>query len=104
MQVSEEPRFSAEYHDLDKRAIGNSVQVFFNDGTATEKVSIDYPLGHHRRRDEGIPLLEKKFADALAKHFPVEQSARIYDLCLDQSKLEATPVNEFMDMLVRKDG
>ncbi len=100
MRVSEEPRFSTEYHDLDKRAIGNSMQVFFKDGTSTEKVSIDYPVGHRRRREEGIPLLEKKFQDALATRFSAGQSAKIYELCLDQQTLEAMPVNEFMDLFV----
>jgi len=100
MWATEEPRFTVEYYDPEKRAIGNSVQVLFKDGTATEKVTIDYPIGHRRRRGEGIPLLEKKFRDALATRFPEGQSSRIYDLCLDQQKLEATPVNEFMDMMV----
>ncbi len=100
MRVTEEPRFTVEYYDPQKRAIGNSLQVWFKDGTATEKVSVDYPIGHRRRRDEGIPLLEKKFKDALATRFPEGQAAEIYQLCLDQRKLEATPVNEFMDMMV----
>ncbi len=100
MRVSEEPRFSTEYHDLDKRAIGNSMQVFFKDGTSTEKVSIDYPVGHRRRREEGIPLLENKFQAALATRFSAGQSAKIYELCLDQQTLEAMPVNEFMDLFV----
>ena len=80
--------------------IGNSVQVFFQDGSATEKATVDYPIGHRRRRDEGIPLLEKKFRDALASRFSEGRSTGIYDLCLDQERLEATPVNEFMDMMV----
>lgn len=100
MRVSEEPRFTVEYYDPAKRAIGNSLQVWFKDGTATEKVSVDYPIGHFRRRHEGIPLLEKKFKDALATRFPEGRSGEIYQLCLDQRKLEATPVNEFMDMMV----
>jgi 2-methylcitrate dehydratase len=100
MRVNEEPRFSAEYVDLDKRAIGNSVQVFFKDGTSTEKVSIDYPIGHRRRRQEGIPLLEKKFQSALATRFSDVQATSIRDLCMDQQKLEAMPVNEFMDLFV----
>src|SRR3546814_4852247 len=60
MQVSENPQFTADYFDPDKRYIGNSVQVFFTDGTATEKVSIDYPIGHRKRRGEGIPVLLQK--------------------------------------------
>ena len=69
-------------------------------GVVAGKVTIDYPIGHRRRRDQGIPLLEKKFRDALATRFFESQSTRIYDLCLDQQELEATPVNEFMDMMV----
>ena len=61
MQVVENERFTREYLEPDKRAIGNAIQVFFKDGSSTEKVSIDYPVGHRRRRAEGIPLLEEKF-------------------------------------------
>ena len=100
MRVSEEPRFTADYYDPQKRAIGNSIKVSFTDGTATEKVTIDYPIGHRRRRAEGIGLLEKKFKDALTTRFPQGQATAIYDLCLDQERLEDTPVNEFMDMMV----
>lgn len=100
MRVTENERFTEEYYDPDKRAIGNSVQVFFTDGSSTDKISIDYPIGHRRRRDEGIPVLEKKFHDALLTRFPKGQAMAAYNLCLDASKLEATPVNEFCDMLV----
>lgn len=100
MKVAEEPRFTRDYYDPDKRAIGNSVQVFFSDGTSTKQVSIDFPNGHRRRRKEGIPLLEQKFRDALATRFPSHQAQTIYYLCSDQKRLEGTPVNEFMDMLV----
>jgi len=100
MRVCEEPRFSSEYYDPERRAIGNSVQVFFKDGTATEKVAIDYPIGHRRRRKEGLPLLEKKFQDALATQFTEDRASRILDLFQDPQKLEATSVNEFMDLFV----
>ncbi len=99
-QVSEEPRFTRDYYDPDKRSIGNSVQVFFQDGTATEKISVDYPIGHRRRRKEGIPLLERKFRDALATRFPRRQAEAILALCLDQAQLEATPVHELVDRMV----
>ena len=99
MRVHEEPRFTEEYYDLDKRAIGNSVRVFFKDGASTEKISVDYPIGHRRRRAEGIPLLEEKFLGALRTRFPEETVQTVYGLCLDQQKFESTPVNEFLDML-----
>jgi len=100
MVVREEKRFTEEYLDPEKRSIGNAMQVFFKDGTSTELVSIDYPIGHRRRRAEGIPVLEAKFLDALHTRFPKGQAKRIYDLCLDAEKLTATPVNKFMDIFV----
>ncbi len=99
MEVSEEPRFTHDYYDPDKRAIGNSVQVFFADGSYTDRVSIDYPIGHRRRRQEGIPLLEEKFRNALTIRFPSQQAQAIYDLCSDQERLEAETVDDFMQML-----
>ncbi|MDT8448584.1 MAG: bifunctional 2-methylcitrate dehydratase/aconitate hydratase [Wenzhouxiangellaceae bacterium] len=77
MTVTENPRFTEEYFDPEKRAIGNSVQVFFNDGSSTDKVSIDFPVGHRRRREEGIPLLEEKFESAVRGHFGARQSDAI---------------------------
>ncbi len=100
MQVTENLRFTTEYYDPDKRAIGNSVQVFFTDGTSTDKVSIDYPTGHRRRRVEGIPLLKAKFRNALETRFPKGQAKAVYETCLDADKLHGTPVNEFVDMMV----
>ncbi len=100
MKVTEDPRYSKEYHDPDKRSIANAVQVFFKDGTSTEKVEVEYPIGHRRRRAEGIPVLEKKFLDALRTRFPKGQAQRIYDLCLDAERLQLTPVNEFTDLFV----
>ncbi|HSM93819.1 MAG TPA: bifunctional 2-methylcitrate dehydratase/aconitate hydratase [Anaeromyxobacteraceae bacterium] len=99
-RVTEEPRFTREYYDADKRSIGNSVQVFFKDGTSTEKVSIDYPIGHRRRREEGIPLLVRKFKDALATRFPRRQADAVLALCQDPGRLFATPVHEFTDGMV----
>ncbi len=100
MQVHEDERYSREYHEPDKRSIANAVQVFFSDGSSTERVEVEYPVGHRRRREEGIPLLERKFRDNLATRFPPGQAQRIHALCTDQERLEATPVNEFMDLLV----
>jgi 2-methylcitrate dehydratase len=100
MVVREDERFTREYLDPDKRSIGNSVQVFFKDGTSTELVAVDYPIGHRRRRAEGIPVLERKFLDALHTRFPKGQARRIYDLCLDADRLAATPVNKFTDLFM----
>ncbi|WP_242392360.1 bifunctional 2-methylcitrate dehydratase/aconitate hydratase [Anaeromyxobacter oryzisoli] len=99
-RVVEEPRFTKEYYDPDKRSIGNSVQVFFDDGTATDKVSIDYPIGHRRRRAEGLPLLVKKFEEALATRFPRRQAAAILSLFQDPPRLAATSVPELLDLMV----
>lgn len=99
-RVVEEGRFSREYYDPEKRSIGNSVQVFFSDGTATDRVSIDYPIGHRRRRAEGIPLLVKKFEENLATRFPRRQAEGLLALCQDAQRLEATPVHEFVDRMV----
>ena len=100
MQVEEDPRYSREYLDADKRSIANAVQVFFKDGSSTERVAVEYPIGHRRRRSEGIPLLIAKFENNLASRFPAAQAKCILDLCLDADALSATPVNEFMDLLV----
>jgi 2-methylcitrate dehydratase len=100
MHVEEDQRYSAEYHDADKRSIANAIQIFFKDGTSTEKVEVEYPIGHRRRRGEGIPVLENKFKNALASRFPKGRVAQIFSLCKDQRKLEAMAVNEFMDLWV----
>lgn len=100
MEIVEDERYTQEYLEADKRSIANAVQVFFKDGSKTEPVAIDYPVGHRRRRAEGIPLLEAKFKANLATRFPALRSQRIFSLCKDQQALEATPVHEFMDLLV----
>jgi len=100
MLVKEDTRYSQEYYDPEKRSIANAVQIFFKDGSSTEKVEVEYPIGHRRRRAEGIPVLEKKFYDALHKRFPHRQAQKIYDLCLDSQKLNTTSVNDFMDLFV----
>lgn len=99
MEVQEDVRYSREYHDPDKRSIANAAQVFFKDGTATEKVAVEYPIGHRRRRAEGIPLLIAKFERNLATRFPGGQAERILELCSDGEALAATPVHEFTDLL-----
>ena len=85
MQVVEDPRYTREYLEADKRSIGNAVQVFFKDGSATDKVAIDYPLGHRRRRAEGIPLLVKKFQENVATRLPGRVES-LLTLCQDRAK------------------
>ena len=98
MVVTENPRFTEEYFDPDKRYIGNSVQVFFKYGSSTDQVSIDYPIGHRRRRDEGIPVLMAKFEAAIRAHLPAAQADRLVALASDPSALDALPVTEFMSL------
>ena len=100
MVVQEDERYSREYHEPDKRSIANAVQVFFRNGTKTQKVDVEYPIGHRRRRNEGIPILVNKFHQNLAIRFPATQATTIANLCLDREALEATPVHEFMSQLV----
>ncbi|OAN17797.1 2-methylcitrate dehydratase [Photobacterium jeanii] len=100
MVIQEDKRYSAEYLEEDKRSIANAIQVFFTDGTQTEKVAVEYPIGHRRRREEGISVLERKFMANLNTRFPAAKSQAIYELCCDQAKLEATPVHEFMAFMV----
>ncbi|HWP33975.1 MAG TPA: bifunctional 2-methylcitrate dehydratase/aconitate hydratase [Thermodesulfobacteriota bacterium] len=100
MEVVENPRFSADYLDPDKRAIANALQVFFADGSATERVEVAYPLGHPRRRAEARPLLLAKFRRALAGRLPPRQEAAILALFDDLPRLAATPVHEFVDLFV----
>ena len=100
MEILEDERYSRDYHDPDKRSIANALQVFFKDGSSTDKVEIEYPIGHRRRRDEGIPVLEAKFRRNLATRFPKDRCDAIFALCKDQAALARTPVNEFMDLLV----
>ncbi len=100
MVMSENPDFSRDYLDPDKRAIGNAVQVLFKDGSRTERVAVDYPIGHRRRRAEGIPELEAKFERNLATLFDTQQRAAIVAACADQAQLEALSVTEFMALWV----
>ena len=99
MTVIEEPRFTTEYLDPDKRSIGNAIQVFFKDGSSTQEMSLDYPVGHRRRRKEGIPLLLKKFYQSVNDHFQPSQAARIISVCNDPKTLDSMSVSAFMDLL-----
>jgi 2-methylcitrate dehydratase len=96
----EDPRFTKDYHDPDKRSIANALTVEFNDGTKMKEVVCEYPIGHRRRRKEGMPVLVEKFRTNLARRFPARQQKAILDLCLDAKRLQATPVNEFVDLFV----
>lgn len=100
MVVEEDARYSKDYHDPNKRSIANAIQIFFKDGTSTDKVAVEYPIGHERRRDEGIPVLKAKFQANLATRFIDSRCETIFALCNDQAQLEQTSVNEFMDMFV----
>lgn len=100
MRTIEDPRYTAEYLAADKRSIANAVQVFFKDGSATDKIEVEYPIGHRRRREEGIPLLERKFADNLRTRFPAKQADRIASLCQDQERLESTAADHFVDLFI----
>jgi 2-methylcitrate dehydratase len=100
MEVVENMGFTRDYLDAGKRSIGNSVQVYFKDGTHTRQVAVEYPIGHRRRRQEGIPVLLAKFESALRAHIPAAQSDAILKLCHDRTKLEAEPVHQFMQLFV----
>jgi 2-methylcitrate dehydratase len=96
MAVSENPQFTKDYFDPDKRYIGNSLQVFFKDGSSTEKVSIDYPIGHRKRRVEGIPVLLKKFEAAMRGHLPAHRVKAIMAAAADPAALDAMPLQQFL--------
>jgi 2-methylcitrate dehydratase len=100
MQVRENPSFTRDYYAADKRYIGNALQVFFKDGSASERVQVDYPIGHRKRRAEGMPVLVKKFEAAVQAHFQVKQAERIKALFARSAELDALPVNELMAALV----
>jgi 2-methylcitrate dehydratase len=97
----EDVAFTADYHEPDKRSIANALTVEFADGTKLDEVVVEYPIGHARRRIEGIPLLIEKYNKNLARVFPKAQQEEILSLSLDRSRLEKTPVNEFMDLFAK---
>jgi 2-methylcitrate dehydratase len=96
----EDKRFTRDYHDPKKRSIANALTVELKDGTKLKEVVCEYPLGHKRRRKEGMPILVEKFKTNLARRFPAQQQRAILDVCMDAGRLEAMPVNEFVDLFV----
>ncbi|MEE9452025.1 MAG: bifunctional 2-methylcitrate dehydratase/aconitate hydratase [Gammaproteobacteria bacterium] len=101
MQVIEDPQYSQDYLAPEKRAIANAVQIYFQDGSCTEKIEIHYPIGHRRRRTEGEPLLMQKFSDNLNSQFSEAQSQKIIATFEDPQQLAAMPVDKFMELFVR---
>jgi 2-methylcitrate dehydratase len=99
-QVMENGKFTEEYYASEKRYIGNAVQVFFKDGTCSERVEVNVPIGHRKRRDEGMPLLVKKFESSVAAHFSAKQSESVKAVFADRKALAAMPVSAFVAKLV----
>jgi 2-methylcitrate dehydratase len=95
----EDTGYTADYFNPEKRSIANAITVEFKDGTILDEVAVEYPIGHARRRTEGIPLLIEKYKTNLARIYDGDKQKQIIDLCLDYNKLAATPVNEFMDLM-----
>jgi len=100
MEVKENEQFTKDYFDPERRYIGNAVQVFFKDGTSTDRIAVDFPIGHRERRAEGIPVLKKKFVDSVSPKLSGSQWAKLDALCQDRDTLAQTPVDDFMALLV----
>src|SRR5262245_50649647 len=96
----EDKKFSRDYHDPKKRSIANALTVTFKDGSKLKEVVCEYPIGHKRRRKEGMPVLVEKFKTNLARRLPEKQQKAILELCMDFERLQNTPVNEFVDLFV----
>ncbi len=96
----EDKRFTADYHDPEKRSIANALTLELNDGRTLDEIVVEYPIGHARRRKEGIPLLEEKFKTNLARQFAPKQQKAILDVSLDQNRIENMPVHEYVDLYV----
>ena len=100
MNCAEDVQFTKDYHDPEKRSIANALTVELNDGTVLDEIVVEYPIGHKRRREEGIPELIKKFKTNLARRFPEKQQRNILNTALDYDTLANTAVNEFVDLMV----
>jgi 2-methylcitrate dehydratase len=101
MEVRENPAFTTEYYAADKRHIGNAVQVFYRDGSASARVQVDFPIGHRKRRAEGMPVLVRKFETSVEAHYDAARSRAIRGLFRDVGQLDAMPVQEFVSALVK---
>jgi 2-methylcitrate dehydratase len=95
----EEPRFTRDYHDPGKRSIANALRMELNDGTVLEE-TVEYPIGHRRRREEGLPLLVEKFRSNLRRCFAEDRQRQILEVSLDADRLDSMPVNEYVDLYV----
>lgn len=102
MQVSENEQFSNDYHDPKKRSIANSIQIFFKDGSATEKVTVEYPIGHKRRRKEGMPVLLEKFKNNMQTQYTLSQTEKLLDAMQDVHELAEMSVVDFMSLWAQK--
>ena len=100
IECVEDKAFTKDYHDPNKRSIANGLTVEFKDGKKLKEIVCEYPIGHKRRRKEGMPVLVEKFKTNLARRFPAKQQKAILELCMNQKKLESTPVSDFVDMMV----
>ncbi|MFN8998565.1 MAG: 2-methylcitrate dehydratase, partial [Betaproteobacteria bacterium] len=96
----EDKQFTKDYHDPEKRSIANALAVEFKDGKKLGEFVCEYPIGHKRRRKEGMPVLVEKFKTNLARRFPAKQQKAILEVCMDATRLAAMPVNEFTDLFV----
>ncbi len=101
METVEDPQFTLDYHDPEKRSIANALTVTLQDGTVLDEIVVEYPIGHKRRREEGIPVLIEKYKTNLARIFPEKQRRDLLEMTLDLDRLSATPVHEFVDRMVR---
>lgn len=100
MIINEDKRYSADYLDPKKRSIANAIKIEFKDGSMTEQVEVEYPIGHRNRRGEGIPVLEKKFRNNLATRFPAGKCDEIFEICSSQKRLEKMLVSDFVNLFV----
>ncbi|MCK5324539.1 MAG: MmgE/PrpD family protein, partial [Woeseiaceae bacterium] len=100
MEVEENEQFTKDYFDPDKRYIGNAIQVFFKDGSSTDRIEVNFPIGHRERREEGISVLKQKFVDSVSPKLAEGQWSQLDVLCADREALAATAVDEFVALLV----
>jgi 2-methylcitrate dehydratase len=100
IECREDPAFTQDYHDPEKRSIANALTVTMKDGTMLPEIVVEYPIGHRRRRTDGIPLLIEKFRTNLARRFAAQQQQAILDVSMDRQRLEALPVSAYVDLYV----